>query len=266
MSRRSVSLWKSSRQACWYWSIARGSNRESSSTSRRPRGRPHQDRRRARVVDCRLPRVVTSMLGFDASVLSDDALNVQVQLALSMRRHGRGGICWSAPGPAARNGAIRFVQPIALCRGTGVPRLLAELLASHGSVPDHEWWKRPDAPSTQSPGSTAVDGATVVTSRYELLAFGEHRRGRARRSSSTSSSPSRFRAGTAERMHPGQLGGTRHLSAAQFVRRPARRRRAGRRRQDRPVSTDLRLVPVPRSRPRASRRDAAAKSAALSIG
>jgi hypothetical protein len=63
-----------------------------------------------------------------------------------------------------------------------------------------------------------VDGATVVTSRYEVLAFGAkiaRRRGAPIVEHIIVTEP--IEGGIAERMHPGQLGGTRHLSAAQFV-------------------------------------------------
>jgi hypothetical protein len=54
------------------------------------------DERASLIEDC--PALLTSMLGFDTSVLQNDALNVQVQLALSMRRHERGGILLVVPG------------------------------------------------------------------------------------------------------------------------------------------------------------------------
>ena len=67
-------------------------------------------------------------------------------------------------------------------------------------------------------GLTAVDGATVVTDDYALLAFGAKiitpRRPPARRAGDGHRADRR-----AVRRDPtrGSLGGTRHLSAAQFV-------------------------------------------------
>jgi hypothetical protein len=67
-------------------------------------------------------------------------------------------------------------------------------------------------------GLTAVDGATIITERYELLAFGAkivRRPGWAQVSGVMVTEPI---AGTsAEIVEPAQLGGTRHLSAAQFA-------------------------------------------------
>ena len=65
---------------------------------------------------------------------------------------------------------------------------------------------------------TAVDGATVMTDDYELLAFGAkiaRRRGAPPVERVTITEP--IEGGTAEVVHPTALGGTRHLSAAQFV-------------------------------------------------
>ena len=67
-------------------------------------------------------------------------------------------------------------------------------------------------------GLTAVDGATIITDRYELLAFGAkitRRKGSPSSSSVTVTEPIE---GTERSIvHPTRLGGTRHLSAAQFV-------------------------------------------------
>ena len=172
------------------------------------------DERASLIADC--PAVLTSMLGFDASVLTDDALNVQVQLALSMRRHGRGGILLVVP-PGSDEWRDSIVHPVTYAVDPAFSEL-AELLASHGSVPDHEWWEATGRAIDAIAGLTAVDGATVVTSRYEVLAFGAkiaRRRGAPIVEHIIVTEP--IEGGIAERMHPGQLGGTRHLSAAQFV-------------------------------------------------
>lgn len=67
-------------------------------------------------------------------------------------------------------------------------------------------------------GLTAVDGATIVTDRYELLAFGAkivRRTGWAQVAEVTVTEP--IEGSAAAIAEPGQLGGTRHLSAAQFA-------------------------------------------------
>jgi hypothetical protein len=67
-------------------------------------------------------------------------------------------------------------------------------------------------------GLTAVDGATLVTDRYELLAFGvkiARPDGRPRVEQVLVTEP--IDRGEAAVVAPVQLGGTRHLSAAQFA-------------------------------------------------
>jgi hypothetical protein len=67
-------------------------------------------------------------------------------------------------------------------------------------------------------GLTAVDGATIITDRYELLCFGAkigRRDGSPRVESVTVTEP--IEGSVAVPMNPSEMGGTRHLSAAQFV-------------------------------------------------
>ena len=67
-------------------------------------------------------------------------------------------------------------------------------------------------------GLTAVDGATLITDRYELLAFGVkigRPDGRPRVEQVVLTEP--IEGGEATVVAPVQLGGTRHISAAQFA-------------------------------------------------
>jgi hypothetical protein len=67
-------------------------------------------------------------------------------------------------------------------------------------------------------GLTAVDGATIVTDQYELMAFGAkivRRRGFPPVDRVVITEP--IAQGKATHAHPTRVGGTRHLSAAQFV-------------------------------------------------
>jgi hypothetical protein len=172
------------------------------------------DERASRVADC--PGLLTSMLGFDYAWLQDDALNVQVQMALAMRRHGRGGILLVVPsGDQAWRESI--VHPI---RYTVQPPFLelTHLLRGRESMPAHEWGEAISRAIDALAGLTAVDGATVVTDRYELQAFGAkigRLDGGAAVDEVVVTEP--IVGGVVERTHPGQLGGTRHLAAAQFV-------------------------------------------------
>jgi hypothetical protein len=67
-------------------------------------------------------------------------------------------------------------------------------------------------------GLTAVDGAAILTEEYDLLAFGakiQRRRGSAPVDTVTVTEP--VEGGVPTTLSASQLGGTRHLSAAQFV-------------------------------------------------
>ncbi|MEJ7708576.1 MAG: hypothetical protein WKF84_01655 [Pyrinomonadaceae bacterium] len=67
-------------------------------------------------------------------------------------------------------------------------------------------------------GLTAVDGAAVINNQYELLAFGAkivRRDGSAQVEQVIVTEP--IIGSAASVVHPVQFGGTRHLSAAQFV-------------------------------------------------
>ena len=172
------------------------------------------DERASHIADC--PALLTSMLGFDIGIIQDDELNVQVQLALAMRRHGRGGILVIVPSRSDewRNSIVHPIRYVVDPPFTE----LADVLRSRGTVPGHEWMEGVNRAIETLAGLTAVDGATVVTDRYELLAFGAkiaRRDGSPMVEEIVVTEP--IVDGTVERMHPGQLGGTRHLAAAQFV-------------------------------------------------
>jgi phage protein U len=67
-------------------------------------------------------------------------------------------------------------------------------------------------------GLTAVDGATVITNQYELIAFGAktaRREGHPRVEQVVVTES--IEDGLSVVVHPTRLGGTRHFSAVQFV-------------------------------------------------
>ena len=67
-------------------------------------------------------------------------------------------------------------------------------------------------------GLTAVDGAAILTADYEVLAFGAkivRKKGSPQIEQVTVTQP--IEGAEASLVDPAQLGGTRHLSAAQFV-------------------------------------------------
>ena len=83
---------------------------------------------------------------------------------------------------------------------------------------EHGWQEDLNRNVEMIAGLTAVDGATLLTDTYELLAFGAkiaRRRGSPPVEQVTVTEP--IEGGEASVVHPTELGGTRHLSAAQFV-------------------------------------------------
>jgi hypothetical protein len=96
---------------------------------------------------------------------------------------------------------------------------LAELNRETPDVEQRQLWREAVGRTVQGiAGLTAVDGATVLTTTYELLAFGAkiaRRKGAPQVEQVTMTEP--IEGAAPLLVHPTQLGGTRHLSAAQFV-------------------------------------------------
>jgi hypothetical protein len=163
--------------------------------------------------DC--PPLLTSLVGFEQPASWAESVNVLVQLAVSMRAHGRGGALLVVPA-GSDTWRESIVQPISY---SIEPRFneLADLMRDASDDP--RLWQDAMASAVETiAGLTAVDGATVMTDQYELLAFGAkitRREGCARVESVTVTEPIEGAVSTA--LHPSELGGTRHLSAAQFV-------------------------------------------------
>jgi hypothetical protein len=165
--------------------------------------------------DC--PELLTSLLGFDAPAAWTGGVNVLVQLAVSMRAHGRGGSLLVVPADSSE-WRQSIVHPISYSV-TPAFGALAELVRRAPDENGHRLWQDALAETVHAvAGVTATDGAAVMTDRYELLAFGAkiaRRDGRPLIERVTVTEP--VLGGSPEVVHPTRLGGTRHLSAAQFV-------------------------------------------------
>ncbi len=165
--------------------------------------------------DC--PDLVTSLLGFDSPASWVDSVNVLVQLAVSMRHHGRGGSLLIVP-PSSDAWRESIVHPIPYAVSPPF-RELAVLMGQTGEGRQADMWKEALRETVEAiAGLTAVDGAAILTEHYELLAFGakiQRRRGAAPVETVMLTEP--IEGGTPTAVAAAQLGGTRHLSAAQFV-------------------------------------------------
>jgi hypothetical protein len=165
--------------------------------------------------DC--PPLLTSLLGFDAPAAWAGSINVLVQLAVSMRAHRRGGSLLVVPA-ASNSWRESIVQPIAYSVQPPFAEL-AELVREMPGSAQEVGWQDALADAVRAvAGLTAVDGATVLTDRYELLAFGAKivRRPRSPQVEQLAITEP-IEGASAEIIHPTRFGGTRHLSAAQFV-------------------------------------------------
>jgi hypothetical protein len=173
------------------------------------------DQETARVPGC--PKLVASLLGVDVPGVPVDAVNVLVQLAASMRAHGRGGALLVIP---ATNQAWTesIVTPVLYAVSPPFSEL-AELVGDHGRERSSLEWQEDLRRAVDAlAGLTAVDGATLMTDRYELIAFGAkitRRRGSTPVERVLLTEPVEGSARSI--VNPYQLGGTRHFSAAQFV-------------------------------------------------
>jgi sensor domain DACNV-containing protein len=165
--------------------------------------------------DC--PPLVDSLLGFESPASWIDSVNVLVQIAVSMRAHRRGGLLLVVP-PDSDQWLESMVRPISYAIQPPFNGL-AQLATEQPDDGNRAAWTEKLARAVEAlAGLTAVDGATVITRRYELLAFGAkiaRRKGSPQVEQVTVTEP--VEGGTPDIMHPSLLGGTRHLSAAQFV-------------------------------------------------
>jgi hypothetical protein len=172
------------------------------------------DQLAARVPDC--PSLLKSLIGFDLQHTSADSSNILIQLAISMRAHGHGGSLLVVPSNS-NEWRHSIVHPIAY-EVSPVFSGLADLMQADHAVRDERWWQDSIRRAVDAiAGLTAVDGATILTDRYELLAFGAkiiRRSGSPQVTRVVVTEP--IEGSTADIVDPAQLGGTRHLSAAQF--------------------------------------------------
>src|SRR5262249_6814909 len=145
------------------------------------------------------------------------SVDVLIDLAVSMRAHGRGGIILMVPF-GTETWAESVVHPLpyaVLPPYTGLTELL---LRAHAERGERAWEEELEDTVNAVAGLTAVDGATILNDRCELLAFGakiSRRKGWAVVEQAALTEP--IQGGTASVVTTSQLGGTRHLSAAQFV-------------------------------------------------
>jgi hypothetical protein len=167
--------------------------------------------------DC--PSLLKALLAFTAAATNGPhhSLNILVQLSASMRAQGHGGTLLVVPTGTER-WRDSIAQPI-LYSITPPFAALSELLRQEVEEEDRRQWESALRRVVDTIGGlTAVDGATVINDQYDVLAFGAKIRRR-------EGTPTVDKWIITEPIvgnlpvvvHPTEHGGTRHLSAAQFV-------------------------------------------------
>jgi hypothetical protein len=167
--------------------------------------------------DC--PSLLRALLAFTAAATNGPhhSLNILVQLSASMRTQGHGGTLLVVPAGMER-WRDSIAQPI-LYSITPSFTALADLMRRQPEEEGRRHWESAVRRAVDTIGGmTAVDGATVINDRYEVLAFGAKIRRH-------EGSPPIDKWVITEPIvgnlpivvQPTEHGGTRHLSAAQFV-------------------------------------------------
>jgi len=159
------------------------------------------------------PGILSALLGFSNLPTADEPENMLVQLALAMRSHGRGALFLVVP-PNSSAWLHSIVKPINY------------LVESHPMLSPDVGKGMTDIAAMDMMhkmiralgGYSAIDGATVITEDYRLLAFG------AKVARSPHALPvaqlmitEPVAGSTMQLLDATTIGGTRHLAAAQFV-------------------------------------------------
>jgi len=171
----------------------------------RPTGRPEP------------PPLLKSLLGFDNPASGPRSAITMVQLALSMSSHGHGALLLVVPA-GSETWRESIVQPVPYAASPPFGEIACLNQPSDGPIEPHAWQEALASAVDSVSGLTAVDGAVVLNSRYEVLGFGgriARRRGWPRIEEVLLTEP--IEGAEPVVVHPQQLGGTRHSAAAQFV-------------------------------------------------
>jgi len=165
----------------------------------------------------RYPGALTFPRALDSPTSTVHSVNILIQLAVSMRAHRRGGSLLVVPvGSESWRESIVWPMPYVVSPPYSE---LASLSRENANDAGQQTWKDALGRAVDAiAGLTAVDGAVLLTDQHELLGFGAkiaRRRGWAQVEQVTVTEP--IDGAVATLVHPEELGGTRHLSAAQFV-------------------------------------------------
>jgi hypothetical protein len=163
------------------------------------------------------PALVAALLGMDVPASSAGSIQVLIQVAASMRAHGRGGSLLVVPhGREAWRESI--VGPTTYAVSPPYTELAGLMLEDPAERSQRRWQEALRRAVDAVAGLSAVDGAMVVTDQCELLAFGAKIGRRDAWARIDQVVDTELMEGvTGRSVHPAHFGGARHLSAAQFA-------------------------------------------------
>jgi hypothetical protein len=161
------------------------------------------------------PPTLNALPTFYASAGRKGSSDILVRVAIAMRAHGRGGSLLIVP-QNSTEWRTSIVRPVTYTVIPPSPDIHTFLQLQEEGLPTSTTVLQSAA--TALAGLTAVDGAAVISDRFEPLAFGVKiltPDGTTRVDEVLLTEP--FEGVPDFKVDPSQLGGTRHLSAAQFA-------------------------------------------------
>jgi hypothetical protein len=167
------------------------------------------------VPDC--PAMVNSLLGFADTPGWNTTVNLHVQLAVSMRAHGRGGTLLVVPS-SNEKWRESIIHPISYPIYPAFSSLSLLMDRKVDEKNELIWQEELSREIEGVAGLTAVDGATIINDKNEILAFGAKiTRSPGRETVKQIMVTEPIQNTRPSVVPPSSDGGTRHFSAAQFV-------------------------------------------------
>ncbi len=163
------------------------------------------------------PQILNYLLGLNTNIKRTETVNVMIQLAVGMRSHKRGGIVLIVP-KSNNNWKESIIHPIQYHLKPLFTNLSKLMNDYSDSVNETIWESTVKKEIDSIAGLSAIDGAVILNDNYELIAFG------AKITKFNSEQQIEKLAfiepvigGEVKEVFVSEIGGTRHLSAAQFV-------------------------------------------------
>ncbi|WP_353137588.1 putative sensor domain DACNV-containing protein [Pseudopedobacter sp.] len=163
------------------------------------------------------PQILNYLLGLNTNIKRTETVNVMIQLAVGMRSHKRGGIVLIVP-KSNNNWKKSIIHPIQYHLKPLFTNLSKLMNDYSDSVNETIWESTVKKEIDSIAGLSAIDGAVILNDNYELIAFG------AKITKFNSEQQIEKLAfiepvigGEVKEVFVSEIGGTRHLSAAQFV-------------------------------------------------